>query len=202
LSKNDYNFPGADFVDNGVSYASVDYTLAPRATIGEMVDQCRDSIVWLHQNARELGFDPERIFLSGSSAGAHLATLVLMTSWAELGLPDDVIKGVVLMSGIYDLRPICHTYVNDPLGMDESGATRLSPLFRDLSGGPPAIICWGEHETEEFKRQSRAFSRAWNEAGNPSEMFEVPGFNHFDVVHTLADPLSVAGRRVYSQLQT
>ena len=198
LSKNESTFAGADFVDNGIAFAAIDYTLAPRAGIGEMVEQCRRSIVWLHRQADRLGFDREKIYLAGSSAGAHLASLVLLTCWERYGLPEDIIKGATLMSGIYDLRPLCHTYVNEPLGMNESEATRLSPLFRDLVGGPPAIICWGEHETDEFKRQSRAFSQAWQAAGNRSVTFEVPNRNHFDIVHTLADPHSQLGRHVYA----
>ncbi len=196
LSKNESTFAGADFVDNGVAFAALDYTLAPRARIGAMVEQCRNSIVWLFQNADRLGFDREKLYLAGSSAGAHLASLVLLTSWERYGLPAGVIKGATLMSGIYDLRPICHTYVNEPLGLDESEATRLSPLFRELTDGPPAIVCWGANETEEFKRQSRAFSSAWQEAGNRSTAFEVPNCNHFDIVHTLADPQSLLGRHV------
>jgi arylformamidase len=196
LSKNESTFAGADFVDQGVSFAAIDYTLAPRARIGEMVDQCRSSVAWLYEKADELGFDREKLYLSGSSAGAHLATMVLLAPWADYGLPSDVIKGATLMSGIYDLRPLTRTYVNEPLGMDESEATRLSPLFMDLSGMPPALICWGEHETDEFKRQSQAFSRAWNGAGNSSETFEAPGCNHFDIVHTLANPQTRLGRSV------
>ena len=200
LSKNESTFPGADFVANGISFAATGYTLAPAAKIGDMVVQCRKSIAWLYQNAAALGFDRDRIFLSGSSAGAHLASMVLLTAWEDYGLPANVIKGATLMSGVYDLRPLCHTYVNDPLQMNEAEATGLSPLFMNLAGMPPAVICWGEHETDEFKRQSRAFSSAWQNAGNRSVTFEVPGRNHFDIVHTLADPNSTLGRRVYAQL--
>ncbi|MEL7448665.1 MAG: alpha/beta hydrolase [Pseudomonadota bacterium] len=201
LSKNESTFPGADFVANGVAFAAINYTLAPEASIGEMVAQCRRSIAWLFQNAVTLGFDSDRIFVSGSSAGAQLASMVLLTPWENYGLPADVIKGATLMSGVYDLRPICHTYVNDPLHMDEEEAIALSPLFMDLAGMPPAIICWGENETDEFKRQSRAFSDAWQKAGNHSATFEVPDVNHFDIVHTLSDPNSVLGRSVYAQLR-
>ena len=185
LSKNESTFAGADFVDNGVSFAAIDYTLAPHARIGDMVEQCRTSIQWLQRNADELGFDSEKIYISGSSAGAHLASMVLLTRWEDYGVPANVIKGATLMSGIYDLRPICHTYVNDPLKMDEDEARSLSPLFKDLSGLPPVVICWGEHETDEFKRQSQAFGQALLDAGNDPELFEVAGYNHFDIVHTL-----------------
>ena len=200
LSKNESTFPGADFVDNGIAFAAVNFTLAPAAKIGHMVEQCRKSVVWLHGNAENLGFDSESIFLSGSSAGAHLASMVLLSSWKAYGMPPDPIKGATLISGIYDLRPICPTYVNEPLQMDEAQAKALSPVFKNLSGMPPAIICWGENETDEFKRQSREFSQAWQEAGAQAETFEVTGHNHFDIVHTLADPQAMLGRHVYAQV--
>jgi len=199
LSKNESTFPGASFVDNGIAFAAVNYSLAPAAKIGHMVEQCRRSVAWLHQNAGKLGFDSERIFLSGSSAGAHLASMVLLSNRESRGMPPVPINGVALISGIYDLRPLCPTYVNELLRMDEAEAEALSPVIRNLSGMPPAIICWGENETDEFKRQSREFSRALQEAGAQAEAFEVTGRNHFDIVHTLADPQSTLGRRVYAQ---
>ncbi|MEM7294022.1 MAG: alpha/beta hydrolase [Pseudomonadota bacterium] len=200
LSKNESTFAGARFVENGFAFAAIDYTLAPAATIDDMINQCCASIQWLYQNSEELGFDRHKIFLSGSSAGAHLASMVLLTCWSSYGLPADCIKGVALMSGIYDLRPISHTYINEPLQMDEAKAKELSPLFKDLTAMPPAIICWGEYETDEFKRQSRDFSWALQNSGNKVETFEVAAVNHFDIVHTLAEKDATLGRRVYAQM--
>ena len=200
LSKNESTFPGVDFVNNGIAYAAINYTLAPRAGIGQMVEQCRQSIKWLYNNAGKLGFNRNKLFISGSSAGAHLACMALLTPWENYGLPGDLVKGATLMSGIYDLRPICHTYINEPLRMDEEEAIRLSPLFMNKSEKPPVIICWGEFETDEFKRQSRALSEAWLEEGNKAVAFEVSGHNHFDIVHTLAKPETQLGRRVKLQV--
>ncbi len=79
LSKNESTFPGVDFVNDGIAYAAINYTLAPRAGIGQMVEQCRQSIKWLYNNAGKLGFNRNKLFISGSSAGAHLACMVLLT---------------------------------------------------------------------------------------------------------------------------
>ncbi len=200
LSKNESTFAGADFVAEGVAFAAVDYTLAPKARIEQMVEQCRRSLVWLYRNADELGFDREKIFISGSSAGAHLAAMLLTTSWADYAVPSDLVKGATLMSGVYDLRPICHTYVNEPLEMSEPEARSLSPLFRHQSGLAPTIVCWGENETDEFKRQSRLFSDALQLAESPVTTFEVAGRNHFDIVHTLADRSTSLGKQVFAQI--
>ena len=145
LSKDDSTFAGADFVEHGVAYAAVNYTLAPHAKIAQIVEQCRRCVQWLYENAARLGVDNERIFLSGSSAGAQLAAMVVLSA-KEDELLHGAIKGVTLLSGIYDMRPLCRTYVNEPLHMDEAEALSLSPQFMDLAGLPPAIVCWGENE--------------------------------------------------------
>lgn len=201
LSKDDSTFAGANFADNGVAYAAINYTLAPRAKVGEMVAQCRRSIEWLYKNAAQLGVDSERIYLSGSSAGAQLAAMVCLTEWEAHDLPPNVIKGATLLSGIYDLRPLCHTYVNEPLQMDQPEAESLSPHFMNLFGMPPAIICWGENETAEFKRQSQEFALALQQAGSEVESFELSGYNHFDIVHALADVNTRLGNRVIAQIR-
>ncbi len=201
LSKNESCFAAADFVSEGISFAAPDYSLAPTASISGMVDQCRRALQWLYNNAADLGFDRKRIYISGSSAGAHLATMVLLTNWDQYGLPADVIKGATLMSGIYDLRPLCKTYINEPLHLNEDSALELSPLFMVPPDGPPAIICWGEHETDEFKRQSREFHSAYTAQNNQAMMLEVPGANHFDIVHHLAAPKSGLGKLVLGQMR-
>jgi len=158
LSKNDSTFAGAGFVRRGIAFAAIDYTLAPKGTIEQMVDQCCRSLVWLRDNAGQYGYSSEKIFLSGSSAGAHLAVMA-MSTLGKLRI-GEIVKGCVLMSGIYDLRPLVNTYVNAPLGLNEESARALSPALIDLEALPDSIICWGENETGEFKRQSVEFARA------------------------------------------
>src|SRR5580693_963679 len=101
LSKNESLFAAPDCVTNGIAFAAIDYTLAPRATLGTIVEQCRQAIASLHRQAPALGFDARRIYVSGSSAGAHLAAMLLVAGWqAAYGLAEDVVSGGVLLSGI------------------------------------------------------------------------------------------------------
>lgn len=183
LSKDDSTFAGAGFASRGVAFAAIDYTLAPKGTIEQMVDQCCRSLVWLRDNAGRYGYSSERIFLSGSSAGAHLAVMVMITL-GKLRV-DGIVKGCVLLSGIYDLRPLVKTYVNAPLGLNEESARAFSPALFDLEALPDSIVCWGENETSEFKRQSREFARAHIDAGGNCDHFEIAGRNHFDLVYEL-----------------
>ena len=185
LSKNDCLFPAKDFFDEGISYCSIDYTLAPHANIDEMIEQCIRAVQWLYQSAIKYGYDEKKFFLIGSSAGAHLATMTMLTDWENYDLPADIIKGCTLLSGVYDIRPIVKTYINEPLNLDMQTASMLSPLFKVRSHTANLIISWGENETNEFKRQSIEFDKKWKACGNTSHLLEVKGNNHFDIVFNM-----------------
>jgi arylformamidase len=194
LSKNESLFAAPDCVGNGIAFAAIDYTLAPRATIGTIVEQCRRAIASLHRQAATLGFDARRIYVAGSSAGAHLAAMLLMGDWPVAhGVPDDVVAGGVLLSGIYDLEPLMGTYIDAALHLTAGDAAALSPLRLKKGRPVKTIVAWGENETGEFKRQSRAFAAALGSSGFPVSSFEVAGTNHFDIVFGLAHRGSVLG---------
>lgn len=227
LGKADSLFPAPGFLANGVAFAAVEYTLAPRASVARIVDQARRSVAWLAGNGRGLGFDPDRIFVSGHSAGAHLAAMVMLTDWeTTFGLPPDTVRGGVLVSGVYDLEPLVGTYINDALGLDAAAARAVSPLrvmprgeaalpplpFVDarlpvpLPRAPaaarpiPAVVAWGADETAEFRRQGLEFAAAWAAVGHPVDAFEVPYRNHFDLPLDLGDPGTQLGAAAYRQL--
>jgi arylformamidase len=197
LSKNEASFAAPDFVQNGVAFVALNYALAPKVDLDEIVRQCRRSIAWLYQNADDLGFDKNRIFVSGSSAGGHLAAMVTATNWQrDFGLPENLIKGCAAVSGIFDLEPIRLTYVNDPLQLDAETARRNSPLFLRPHIPTPMIVCWGDNETSEFKRQSQEFAAAWK----AHEAFEMSGYNHFDVIWQLGNTATRLGQAVMRQI--
>ncbi len=197
LSKNESSFAAPDFVRHGVAFAALNYALAPKATLDEIVRQCRAALAWLYQHADELGVNRQRIFVSGSSAGAHLAVMVTATNWQhDFGLPDHLIKGCTAVSGVFDLEPIRFTYVNDPLQLDAEAARRHSPLFLRPRVPTELIVSWGDNETSEFKRQSREFAAAWE----AREVLEMRGYNHFDVILKLGDATTPLGQAVWRQI--
>lgn len=195
LSKDDSAFAATHCVNQGFALAALDYTLAPHASIAQMVAECRVALAWLHTNAVTLGVDPRRIVVAGSSAGAHLAA---MTALPHAGRAP--VKAAVLVSGIYELEPLVGTSINDALGLTPAVAREVSPALLPLQGFPPAIVCWGEVETAEFKRQSRDFAAMLERAGTRCETFEIAQRNHFDVILELADPATRLGRAVAALL--
>jgi len=187
LSKQESAFAAPGCLAHGIAYAAVDYTLAPAATLSGIVEECRAAVASLSR------FD--RLVVAGSSAGAHLAAMVALAA-------DRRVKGAVLVSGIYDLEPLIGTSIDAALALDPATAARNSPLRQALEGFPPSLICWGETETDQFKRQSGAFARALHRAGSECAAFECPGRNHFDVILDLADPATPLGRRTLDLIQS
>ncbi|XP_057265625.1 kynurenine formamidase isoform X2 [Pezoporus wallicus] len=131
------------------------------------------------------------IYLCGHSAGAHLAAMVLATDWTEYGVVPDI-KGAVLVSGVYDLEPILHTYVNDALHMSREVAQRNSPLLHIAPAAPAAAACkvlvaMAQHDSPEFRRQSREYVLALRAAGWSVSMLDLAGVDHFDIVEKLSE---------------
>lgn len=192
---------GADyFTEQGIAYAAVGYSLAPGATLPQMVNECRQAVAHLKDNAAALGIDASNIVIAGSSAGAQLAAMCCVTDAFLDSLKPPPNSGLVLLSGVFDLEPLVSTYVNDALGMTLQEAKHMSPMRHSLVAFPDTIVSWGENETEEFKRQSRAFAKALRANKVVIHQFESPQRNHFDIVHNLAENQSEIGRRVMSML--
>jgi arylformamidase len=97
-------------------------------------------------------------------------------------------REVVLLSGVYDLRPLVETYINKPLGLDVQSATAVSPLLSTVHARVPTVVCLGEQEASEFKRQSREYASRLRQAGVSVSEHEVPGRNHFDILFDLTSP--------------
>lgn len=192
LSKEESSFAASNFQQQGFCFAVVDYTLAPNATLTEIVEENRQAIAWLYENAAQFGYKPEKIYVSGSSAGGHLAMMMLQTVWSKYikDYQGNVVKGLCAVSGIYDLQPLLQTYVNEPLNMDINEAKTNSPALLEVPAAVPVIIAYGENETTAFKQQSLMMAEKLRTKGFDLQVKEIEGRNHFDVIVDLGDKRS------------
>ena len=166
-----------------------------------MYEQVRRALAWVYNNAASFGGDRARIHISAHSSGSHLAGVVLARGWREAGLPADAFKGAVLLSGMYDLKPVRlskrSAYVTFTDRMEE-----LLSAQRHLDGlNTPLILGHGTQETPEFQRQSRDFAAAVKAKGKPVELIVGEGYNHFELLETLANPYGLLGRAMFEQMQ-
>lgn len=190
LDKNDFDYVAEPFVAAGAAVVNVNYTLAPRATMDEIVREVRAAVAWTWREAKSFNGDSARIHVTGHSAGGHLTAMAALTPWEGFapGLPANVVKSAVAISGLYDLEPVRHTYLNDALKLDAAAARRNSPALFVRKGAAPLALAVGADETREFLRQQRDFAKALADAGMAPEAVEIAGRHHFDVIHDLADP--------------
>ena len=180
-----YSFLPA-FTQAGIAVVVVEYTLVPEATLAEVVREMRSALAWLYQNAANHGLDADRFFVGGSSAGGHLAAMLMAPDWpARYGLPDDVVKGAVALSGLFDLRPLCGTVVNSWLHLTEAQALSLSPINLTPTRPCPLVLAVGGRETEGFKRQTQAMKAHWQRHGMPVNEVAAPDCDHFSLLFEL-----------------
>jgi arylformamidase len=189
LDKSDFSWIAPPFVAEGVAVALLNYGLAPRTSIEEIVRQVLRGLAWLHARADRYGIDPTRIFVSGHSAGAHLTAMVMAALWPVLDpqLPADLVKGGLAISGLYDLEPLCLApFVNVDLQLTPARAARLSPVRMPAATAAPLYTAVGARESSEFRRQNELIGRHWKR--NLARDIPLPGCNHLTVCDELGTP--------------
>ena len=189
FGKDEWSFIAGALTAAGVMVVVPRYSLCPTVGIGEIVHQMRAMLCWVHGRIGNFDGDPDRIFVSGHSAGGHLATELLLTDWErDYGLPRNVLKGVLSISGLYDLQPIRDSYVQDQVGLSEQEARRLSPLLHAVGNDVPVTLAVAEDDPEGFHLQARQFEAAWHVSGKTLKRLTLPGTDHLTVLDALSRP--------------
>ncbi|MEW6707335.1 MAG: alpha/beta hydrolase [Pseudomonadota bacterium] len=200
LDKSDQSFLAASFVADGAMVVIPNYALCPAVTVETIALQLVDAVAWTVRHAALYGGDPSRLVVAGHSAGGHLAAMMLSCDWASVGLPARAVSAAMAISGLFDLAPVARVpFLQQDLKLTPASVRRLSPaLFPAPRGRLLALV--GGDESEEFKRQNRLIREAWGAKAVPV-CEEVPGTNHFTVLHELADPASRMHRLALDLLQ-
>ena len=200
---NEFTYLAEPLINNGGTMVILDFSGVEEAEDGltTLVRQVRDATAWTYQNAERFGADPERLYVSGHSSGGHLAAAVLTTDWqGTYGLPPDMIKGGLCVSGMYDLEPVRLSWRNSYLHLTDEVIEALSPQRHIHQVRAPLLVAYGTYETPEFQRHGRDFAAAVEAAGKPIELLVGTGFNHFEVRDSLASDYGFLGRKVLNQM--
>jgi arylformamidase len=161
----------------GFDAALIGYTLAPQATLTEIVGEVRTAVRWMRAEGARFGVAEEKILLSGWSAGGHLTAMALRE--ADAGL---------VISGIFDLEPCRLNYLNEKLNLTLDEQNALSPLRRLSSPSQPLVLACGTRELPELQRQTDEYHAARKAADLPSERLPLVGHDHFSILEELANP--------------
>ena len=169
---------------HGVTVAVPSYDLCPKVGVGDIINQMRACAVFLWKTYKR------KIVVAGHSAGGHLTAALLATRWQEIDpdVPPMLVTGGLAISGIFDLRPLVGTSLNEKLKLNAQTAEAASPIFWPAPVGLKLIAAVGGEESDEFKRQVKNITHEWHEGGAAVMPLTLPAENHFTVISGLADP--------------
>ena len=174
----------------GWSAALPGYTLAPEATMTELVREIRSALDWLAANGRSHGIAGP-IILSGWSAGGHLTALMLDH--------PSVLAGLAI-SGLFELGPIRDTYLNERLKLSDEELAALSPL-RLKGVAKPLAIAYGTAELPALVADSRDYHAHRAEAHLPGPLLPVSNANHYTIMEELRSPNGMLTRAALQLLE-
>jgi arylformamidase len=189
LVKGLYGWVARGMRARGIATVVVDYAPCPTVTIDEIVCQARASVVWLHRHGTAHGCDPSRLYAYGHSAGGHLAAMLISTDWqGAYGLPRSVVRGATAISGLFDLAPFPHTWLQPKLHLTDAEIGRNSPIRQAPAPGSKLLLTLGDLESAEFHRQAQAYRDFLTRHGSAAEIVPIAGCTHNTVIDGLADP--------------
>jgi arylformamidase len=192
------------FVDAGAHFVSLDFNNVTDVGGDLMIlaEQVRRAIAWVYKNAASFGGDANRLYVSGTSSGGHLAAVALTTNWQkDFGLPADTLKGGLCCSGMYDLYPVSLSARAGYVKFTSEMIEKLSPQRHLDKLVAPVIVAHGTLETPEFQRQNRDFAAAVKAAGKSVTFLIGQGYNHFEMFETLGNPYGLLGRAMLEQMK-
>lgn len=183
MDKADFAFPAPAYVEAGIAYAALGYPLAPEVGLDDIQASAIRALNWIVDHAAALSIDETRIVVSGHSAGGHIAAM--LRADALLG---PRLRGIVAISGLYDLEPIRLSYLNADLGLDAEAARRASPVLVPPPRGGSVVLAVGAKESDEYHRQLAIYKELLIADGIPAESMDLPGQDHFSILQALSGP--------------
>lgn len=175
---------------HGIALALPSYDLCPDVDIATIERQIASVCLFLWNTYGR------RVVISGHSAGGHLTAAMLVQDFGQFdrAAPFDLVPAGLSISGIFDLRDLVFTSLNDKVGMTDETARAASPLFKPAPAGKTLLSFVGEKESAAFHWQSQEIARVWGSGGAAVEHLVVPGADHFTIVAQLTDPNSIMSK--------
>jgi len=185
LDKTMFHFLAGHFLNYNVTTVLINYPLAPRSSINEIVAACRKALRWIHENIIRFNGNPGELYLMGHSAGGHLASMLMVEENAKF------IHAMISLSGLFRLEPVMLSYLNDSIGIDRENAVKNSPVFLEPANDCPLLLATGVNESDEFKAQSDQLYQHWKNKFSNIELLKVPQKNHYSILEAVIEKNSI-----------
>ena len=191
------------FVNAGAHCAIVDFDLVQdcNGDLRPMMEQVRRATAKICAEASTYNADPARIHVVGHSSGAHMGGCIVTTDWQkDFGLSQNILRGGILLSGMYELEPVRRSKRSEYVAFNDDTVEKLSAIRHIDKLHCPLILAYGTLETPEFQRQTREFHAAVSDAGKRADLYIGTGYNHFELLETLANPYGLLGHPALKQM--
>lgn len=178
-SKDDYSTQAVPFLLNNAIFISVGFDNIPPNTMTGLVAQCRKAVTWVYKNIKQLGGDPNKLYVSGHSSGGHLANMMLVTAWEKQGLPANALKGGSILSGWTDLAPVALSIRQGFLKLTPQEVKDYSPFYFPQNVKCPVIITCGGNESLYMQMQSGDWATKLQSYSRLAGAYRMAGYNHY-----------------------
>ena len=189
FSKRDYSLVAETVVAAGAIAVVVDYALMPAVRMATLVDQVGRAKQWVLDNIADYGGDPDRLTISGHSAGAHLATTLFQHDRG----PSRV-RSALLLGGLYDLKPLQKSFLKDEIALTNDEVAAFTPMQKQHDADTSVMLVVGAKETPPFHEQANTFARKLCGQGLDVSQRIVVNRNHMDSVRDLGVTHALTGR--------
>lgn len=194
LDKRSYNYMAKPFVKNNITSVMINYDLAPKVKVSQISQQIIKAFEWIYNNIENYNGNPRKIVICGHSVGAFLCAKILEYNYSKE--IKDSILAAVLLSGLYNLRKIKESYLNEDLNLTNEEVEKLSPMFNKTNNFPYTLVAVGDDETNEFIKQSKDYLSKLKKSNIKSDFMLLENKNHYTVSRMLSNTESELMQRV------
>lgn len=192
--KQDYRFVGEAFANKGYIVVIPDYRIHPTAKFPDFIEDTAKAVKWTHNNIKNYGGSPDKIYMAGHSAGAYNAMMVALNSeyLEKIGASPKIIKAVAGIAGPYDFLPFTDEVVKKVFSSakDQKITQPINFARRDA---PPILLLHGAEDKTVLPKNSNNLYAKLIEKGAKAEKIIYPGLDHVDVILALSTPFSGKG---------
>jgi acetyl esterase/lipase len=185
----DYKFVAEALTSQGFIAIIPDYRIYPEVLFPGFMADPASAAKWAKQHAAEYGGDPQRIFLVGHSAGAHIAVMLSLNNeyLAVQGLKPADFRGTIGMAGAYDFLPLKKERMKIIFG-PEQDRWKSQPINFVTGSNSPMLLVVGKQDTLVWPKNTYNLAAKIKAAGGPVEVVEYPDLGHIDLIAKLARP--------------
>lgn len=189
-NKADYKFVAEAFTSRGYITVVPDYRVYPDVLFPGFMQDSAHAALWVKQNIQKFGGDPNRVFLAGHSAGAHIAVMLGLNSeyLAQVGLQPNAFRGIIGLAGPYDFLPLKSNRLKEIFG-DETQQWKSQPINFVDGKNPPMQLLVGLKDGTVWPRNTFNLAEKIQQAGGQVEIERFPEYGHIDMAAKLARPL-------------